>query len=329
MWPAIISAAGVLGSSLLGNASQSSANKQNMQIAKMNNEWSERMLNKQITANQVQLRMEQDFANQQAKAANDFTEKMWNQTNEYNSAKNQAARLREAGINPALAMGGANAGTASSSSGALGTTPSGNSIGLPSPSPVQVQPLNYSGYAQAIEGAVMNAALLEKNAAETDFIRTQSDVLAAKAKAEIAKMFQEERGLKYNTDYRELTESINVSNMNEDYLGKVQNREIQDMNKTLMNQQKILNAIQIANLPEQMKADISLKLAQAEYSGMSDFAKDLKYFEKKYQTKITREDLRMLFEAYKKKIIFAPYSNSAEKIGGVLGDKIKGWWKSW
>ena len=80
----------------------------------MNNEWSERMLNKQITANQVQLRNEQAFAKEQAQAANDFTEKMWNQTNEYNSAKNQAARLREAGINPALAMGGANAGTASS-----------------------------------------------------------------------------------------------------------------------------------------------------------------------------------------------------------------------
>lgn len=34
----------------------------------------------------------------------DWQEKMWNKTNEYNSAKNQALRLLQAGINPTLAM---------------------------------------------------------------------------------------------------------------------------------------------------------------------------------------------------------------------------------
>ena len=34
----------------------------------------------------------------------DWQERMWNQTNEYNSTKNQRKRLEEAGINPSLAF---------------------------------------------------------------------------------------------------------------------------------------------------------------------------------------------------------------------------------
>lgn len=77
------------GASLLGNIlsnnSQSSANKQNLQIAQMNNAFNERMLEKAMR---------------------------------YNSASEQAKRFREAGLNPALMMQGQGAGQASATTAA-------------------------------------------------------------------------------------------------------------------------------------------------------------------------------------------------------------------
>lgn len=77
------------GASLLGNIlsnnSQSSANKQNLQIAQMNNAFNERMLEKAMR---------------------------------YNSASEQVKRFREAGLNPALMMAGQGAGQASATTAA-------------------------------------------------------------------------------------------------------------------------------------------------------------------------------------------------------------------
>ena len=84
---------------LLGNVfgfgSQQSANEQNMKIAQMNNEFNERMLDKQL----------------------DYNTKMWHAQNLYNSASQQRYRLEQAGLNPYMMMDGGNAGTASSASG--------------------------------------------------------------------------------------------------------------------------------------------------------------------------------------------------------------------
>lgn len=70
---------GILGN-LLGNNSQQEANKANMQISQMNNQFNERMLEKQMR---------------------------------YNSAQQQVERFKDAGLNPALMMQGQSAGQAS------------------------------------------------------------------------------------------------------------------------------------------------------------------------------------------------------------------------
>lgn len=111
--------AGSAVSAIGGLLGGSSANKSNLQavqetnaanksIAQMNNAYNERMMKKQM----------------------DYNTMMWEKENEYNTAANQAARLRAAGLNPAMVMSGANAGTAGS---AGGVTP-------PTATPVQMQP---------------------------------------------------------------------------------------------------------------------------------------------------------------------------------------------
>ena len=77
--------------SSIGNAvSTKKANKTNMAINQMNNE----------------------FNAAEAEKARQFQLEMFNRTNEYNTASAQRSRLEEAGLNPYLMMNGGSAGTA-------------------------------------------------------------------------------------------------------------------------------------------------------------------------------------------------------------------------
>lgn len=84
-----------------------------------------------ISANQ-QFKHQMQLQEQQQ----EYNTEMWNKENEYNSPSNQIARLREAGVNPMIALsGGSLSNVASSASSALGSastpvpTSSGSSIG--------------------------------------------------------------------------------------------------------------------------------------------------------------------------------------------------------
>lgn len=223
------------GANIIGNlfnrGSTNSANRTNIKIAQMNNEWSERMMQKQMDYNTAQWQREADYNTE-----------MWNKTNEYNSASNQAKRLREAGLNPALVMSGQNAGTASAAS-----SPSGNSVGLPSPSSAKVIPNHYdfSGFSSALSNAIDQHMRNLRNTAEIDFIKTQKDVLKAKSAAELSIMAQEARSKKVQADIDELSKDLRLTNMNEGYLLEVQKRidyeEATKLKKEQRNYQILVN----------------------------------------------------------------------------------------
>lgn len=298
IWSGVASGVGGIVSSIFGNKAQRDANRANFELAQMNNQWSEKMMDKQAAYNLAQWEREKAFALDQR---------------DYDSAKNQAARLREAGLNPPLVMGGNNAGSAAS-------TPSGSSVGMPSPSSATMQPLNYTGFANAIQNSIMMMMNMQKNQAETDFIRTQSDVMKAEAQAKLAKFAQETRGLRWNNDYNEAMEGIKSATENEQYLGAVVNRLIGQEQLDIAKQTRALNDIQITHLPDQMKADIALKLATAEYQGTTELSKDLKFFEKKFGQKISKSDLKIIFDAWKQNLETQQYRglNPFNTLIGVL-----------
>lgn len=94
---------GALGGAVFGKKSTDSANKANLKINQMNN----------------------DFNAREAQKARDFQLDMWNKENEYNKASSQRKRLEEAGYNPY--MSDAQAGTASGMSGTSAATAAGAS----------------------------------------------------------------------------------------------------------------------------------------------------------------------------------------------------------
>lgn len=103
----IATGVGALGSAFFGKKSTDSANKANLKINQMNN----------------------DFNAREAQKARDFQLDMWNRENEYNKASSQRKRLEEAGYNPY--MSDAQAGTAAGMSGTSAATAAGASPQVP------------------------------------------------------------------------------------------------------------------------------------------------------------------------------------------------------
>lgn len=98
---------GALGGALFGKKSTDSANKTNLKINQMNN----------------------DFNAREAQKARDFQLDMWNRENEYNKASSQRKRLEDAGYN--AYMNDAQAGTATGMSGTSAATAAGAASQIP------------------------------------------------------------------------------------------------------------------------------------------------------------------------------------------------------
>lgn len=160
---AMMGAAGI-GSSVLSNVT-------NKNIAQQNNAFNEKMLQKQMDYNTK-------MYNQQL----GDTWAFYNDQKQYNSAEAQVQRLREAGLNPALAMQGQGGGSISSM-----TSPSAQGINPPSASQYSA---DYSGVAQSIANAIgvynelqNSRSARAKMDAETEQVhienKYQADLLAA------------------------------------------------------------------------------------------------------------------------------------------------------
>lgn len=103
----VVTGVGTLGSALFGKKNTDSANKTNLKINQMNN----------------------DFNAREAQKARDFQLDMWNRENEYNKSSSQRKRLEEAGYNPY--MSDAQAGTAAGMSGTSAATAAGAAPQVP------------------------------------------------------------------------------------------------------------------------------------------------------------------------------------------------------
>lgn len=226
----LVSGAFGIGSSLLNNKSQSDTNKTNMQIAQMNNEWSEKMMEKQHS----------------------YDLEMWNKNNEYNSAEQQRKRLEEAGLNPSLMMNGGSAGTAQG----------GSSVGMPSPTTPNLQPLRYDGFSNAINNSVHMLMAIQKNNSDIDNANKNTDANVALARAKIAREAEETRNVKFRNTLNDITKDLQVTHMQEDYLRKVQERANMEEQQKLIQQQIVAQQLINEQLPEELAMNIAVLTSQ-------------------------------------------------------------------
>lgn len=163
--PAISAGASIIGG-LLGKSSSDSASRTNLQINRENQIWNEKMMDKQNSWNLAQ----------------------WNRENEYNSASQQVARYRAAGLNPYLMMQNGSAGSASSVTSASPATAGMSNT---------VLPYDFSAAASGVGNAVsqyynaqMISANVRKAVAEAIGQEKQNTWLDTKLQAEIESLKQ-------------------------------------------------------------------------------------------------------------------------------------------
>lgn len=241
----IVSGAFGIGSALLNNKAQQDANQTNLRIAQMNNEWSEKMMEKQHL----------------------YDVELWNKNNEYNDPSKQVERLKSAGINPALALGNVGSGQASGV----------NSVGLPSPSSASVQPMRYEGFANAINNTVQMSMALTRQNAELDALERNTDARVAEAKARVAEMAAKTDIEKFDLAFKKLTRDLSLQNMSEDYLRKVQERTNMEEQQKLIQQQVIAQQLINENLPQEISMRIAVMASQRDLNNknIESVAKDI------------------------------------------------------
>lgn len=287
-----------IGSSLLNNKAQSDANKTNMQIAQMNNQWSEKMMEKQHA----------------------YDVEMWNKNNEYNSASAQRKRYEEAGLNPALMMQGGDAGVAQG----------GSSVGMPSPTTPNIQPLRYDGFANAISNTIQQSMMIAKNNAEIDAIGQTQDRETALARARITEMMEETRSKKFKNELNDITKDLQIQNMNEDFLKKVQERTNMEEQQKLIQQQIVAQQLINQNLPEKLAMEVAVMASQRDlnkFNADHELGKVISSIEKRGY-KLDAREKRIIFESLKQYVAYAPTRNmsgpgAAATIGNVIGNSFK------
>ena len=137
--------------SAIGNTvSTNKANKTNMAINQMNNE----------------------FNAAEAEKARQFQLDMWNKTNEYNTASSQRQRLEEAGLNPYLMMNGGSAGTAQSS---------GSTSPASAAPPLAMQRQDFSGLSNTLSSALQIANQTKETNANVQTLQSQKSLYDAQA----------------------------------------------------------------------------------------------------------------------------------------------------
>ena len=143
----------------------------------------------QKQANDMNLNLNEEnrtFQWRQNRLAEEFQERMWNKSNEYNSPKSQRERLQEAGYNPWMS----GSGSPQSISGSAGE---GKSTGAPAPIPMQdvIGPAVRTGVSTLMDASSVQANIANQNAqtvkmaseASTAYLKATGDYKGAQALA--------------------------------------------------------------------------------------------------------------------------------------------------
>ena len=241
-------AAGISGLSsifggILGKNSQSSANRTNLQINRENQAWNEKMMDKQNAWNLAQ----------------------WNRENEYNSAAQQVARFRAAGLNPYLMIQNGSAGSASSvTSAAPGNAGMSNTV----------SPFDYSaaGVGNAVTQYYSNqlmSANVRKAIADAVGQEKQNTWLDTKLQAEIENIKQNTKSSAAQAEWTKF-QKFHAQTMLPGLLAQ-QDLQNQSLAETIVNQrantyftemQTALASANLAWLPKVKEAELAQLAAQ-------------------------------------------------------------------
>lgn len=262
----LVGVGGSLLSNIFGSKSNSNANKTNLEIARMNNEWNYKMFQEQMA----------------------YNERMWHEENEYNTAVNQAQRLRAAGLNPAMVMSGQNAGTAGS---AGGVTP-------PTAAPASVTPFmpDFSGVSNAMQNLIVNRRAQEQLQNDKERLRIESYDALGRFMANVSTSKYNDvrsQGEKIINQFRRENQKLTNYNLRADIGLKNAQRDLATKQAISVDTQNLIANKQLRHLDDLQKAqldEISSRIA-LNYANMQNADE---------ATKLTKENVKKVSEEVKK-----------------------------
>lgn len=207
---------------------------------------------------------------------NEWNLEQWNRQNEYNKASNQAKRLLAAGINPALAMTGSNAGTASSLStsgpAAGGTPPKFPSVSMQAPRSENSygDMLTFLGFATdtALQG-LSNSEDLKTKQLDNRMKEVDAILYEKKAMLELNKLGEELYGKKGENLGRDIENAFNLATFDDSVNQKHYEAKKADYEAGLAFYQEGIAELEHFNLPQEqimrladLAAGYSLKVSQ-------------------------------------------------------------------
>lgn len=275
-------------SSLVGAYAQNKAvekqNENNLAVANLNNYWQDKWAkaNNELA---VKMMREQNQFNR------DSALEMFNLENEYNTPANQARRMLEAGLNPAVALqnGAVNQGNSNASAPASAGTPSLSMPNFVTPT-FQAQPSVLLGAVQGI-AELANARKLFSDSKMTDKQRQRYD---EKIDAEINKLWT----------------SSHLDEMNANY-------------------QEILNNVERYNLPKRKSVelrgliqDVQYKLAQTKFSEAETAFKKVETYLGQTNLSILKEQRPLLLQELQENINLAKEKQKTEQSSQGLNSAL-------
>lgn len=197
---ALIGAGASLIGGLVGSHAQSNVNKANKDIAQMNNDWSEKMFDKQAQYNIDQWNRESAYNTEMYNRQEAFQREQTQLQMDYNSLASQRQRAEEAGYSPWAITQGANAGSISGGGIPSSSTPHANGVGLPSPNGAVMQAVNpLSDVGNTVLGMLNWKSQHDLQQAQAEQIKIENQTLLRQSMANIMKTYSEIR----NNDVRE------------------------------------------------------------------------------------------------------------------------------
>lgn len=269
-------------SSLVGAYAQNKAvekqNEANLKLANLNNYWQNKWA-KENNELAVKMMREQNQFNRNSAL------EMFNLENEYNTPANQAKRMLEAGLNPAVALqnGAVNQGNSNAAAPSAGGTPSLSMPNFVTPT-MQAQPSVLLGAVQGI-AELANARKLFSESKMTDKQIARYD---EKIDAEINKLWTSSHLDEMNANYQELLNNVERYNLPKRKAAELQGL-IQDVQYKLA-QTKFTQAETAYRQVETYLADTNLKILKEQRPFLLqqlqeniNLAKEKQQTEKSYQ----------------------------------------------
>lgn len=228
--------------------------------AKRQYNYQKKLMDKQFGYQQQLQEDAQAFSNEQMKAQQDWSYKMWQENNEYNSQASIDERMREAGRNPYLANA-STIGSTTAQAGGFSSAGQGSASGG-SVSAVKSSYTPLSAVAQAFSNMRVQNAQIQGILADVQGKHIENKYKEVDTILNLQKIIAETKNTRLRNQYQTVANMFAQDMFQQDYINKLETNKNLKLQGQSMGYTIAAQALQNSYLDKQLQIDICIKNAQ-------------------------------------------------------------------